>query len=50
LVDTHGPLRKRVIAIPKTIVGGEVPLDINKQPFSVLFGVIKAHAAGSTPG
>jgi len=43
LVDTHEPLRKRVIAIPKTIIGGEVPLDINKQPFSVLFGVIKAH-------
>lgn len=32
LVDTHEPLRKRVIAIPKTIVGGEVPLDINRGP------------------
>lgn len=43
LLDTHEPLRKRVIGVPRVIVGREVSLDINKPPFSVLFGVIKAH-------
>jgi hypothetical protein len=43
LLNNQEPLRKRVIAIPKAIVGESTSLDINKPPFSELFGEIKHH-------
>jgi hypothetical protein len=43
LVNTQEPLKKRVIAIPRAIVGEPLSLDINKPPFSDLFGPIKSH-------
>jgi hypothetical protein len=43
LLNNQEPLRKRVTAIPKAIAGESIPLDINKRPFSELFGKIKNH-------
>jgi hypothetical protein len=43
LLSTQEPLKKRVIAIPRAIAGESISLDINKPPFSDLFGEIKNH-------
>jgi hypothetical protein len=43
LLNNQEPLKKRVIAIPKAIARESTSLDINKPPFSELFGEIKHH-------
>lgn len=43
LLNTQEPLRKRILAIPRAIVGESFSLDINKAPFAELFGPIKHH-------
>jgi hypothetical protein len=43
LHDTQSPLRRRIIRIPSLIRGESPKLDINRPPFSILFGDIKMH-------
>ncbi|HEV7570232.1 MAG TPA: hypothetical protein VGQ21_01935 [Thermoanaerobaculia bacterium] len=41
LLDTHGPLRKRILGVPRAITANPLDLDINKPPLSQLMGPIK---------
>lgn len=42
LLDTRGPLRKRILAVPKMVTSNAIDLDINKPPLSELMGDLKA--------
>jgi hypothetical protein len=43
LMNTYEPLKKRVLGVPRAISGGVLSLDVNRPPFSELFGRIKDH-------
>jgi len=43
LLSTQDALRRRIVSVPRQILGREPPLDLNKPPLSTMFGSLKQY-------